>query len=336
MPFEDGYKVSVGHFVLSPVSCVDLVDTSRKNATDKNKNRLFLRYTKDEPQFWISLHEKNFDPTRWQVMHYGRYYEQIQSKAFIDVLGNSSKPRVIDVGGNIGWYSLLSAAMGAQVDVFEPNKVNFLRTCESICVNSWLDEPCNNIGDLSVSGSKRNGRVRIFPVGVGQNEGLVKFDTGDSSYNNPGQGKIVGPIKTSKQTERKYQEIRVIPLDKLATQLGWNKGDVDIMKLDVEGFELDVVLGAKTLLKSNRIKNIFMEGDVSVAGDRLKFKKLVGIIADSGYKVFKIGGFSGPTDAEVPPMDANIAEALTYSCSHKRGGSLRKKCNIWWKLRIED
>jgi FkbM family methyltransferase len=227
--------------------------------------------------------------------------------------------------------------MGAKVDVFEPNKVNFLRACESVCVNNWVDEPCTNIGDLSVSGSKRNGRVRIFPVGIGQKEEVVKFDTGDESYNNPGQGRIVGPgsIKVSLRNAPKYQEIRLVPLDTLATQLGWYQEDIDIMKIDVEGFELDVVVGARSFLRSNRVKNIFMEGDVEMLGNRNKFMEVVRMLAASGYIVFKIGGFSGPTDTDVPPMDDNITEALTYECGHKKMGhhrKSRKKCNLWWKL----
>ena len=57
-----------------PVQCVSLLGS---NITEeKNDHRMFLRYTVEEPHFWISLHEKNYDPVRWQVMHYGKYYEQ--------------------------------------------------------------------------------------------------------------------------------------------------------------------------------------------------------------------------------------------------------------------
>jgi hypothetical protein len=65
-----------------PVSCVNLVERSQRNSTDKNNNRLFLRYTKDHPQFWISLHEKNFDQVRWKTFHVGRYYEQTQVRLY--------------------------------------------------------------------------------------------------------------------------------------------------------------------------------------------------------------------------------------------------------------
>jgi hypothetical protein len=61
-----------------PVSCVDMVVASQKNISDANQNRLFLRYTRDDPQFWLSLHSPSYDNVRWATMRFGRYYEKIQ------------------------------------------------------------------------------------------------------------------------------------------------------------------------------------------------------------------------------------------------------------------
>jgi hypothetical protein len=63
---------------IRPVSCAEIVEASQKNNTDANQNRLFLRYTKDEPQFWLSLHSPSYDNVRWSTMRFGRYYEKIQ------------------------------------------------------------------------------------------------------------------------------------------------------------------------------------------------------------------------------------------------------------------
>jgi FkbM family methyltransferase len=237
------------------------------------------------------------------------------------------------VGGNIGWYTLLSASMGAKVDVFEPNPKNFLRMCESICVNSWMDGQCTNLGDLAVQGSNRNGRVRIFPVGVGSGELSALFGTGLESRNNPGAGAIVETISVSKASMKKYTQIQIVSLDEMAKQLGWYDETIDIMKIDVEGYEIHVIRGAKKLLKSNRIKNIFMEGDVTGPAKQKKFRELVRTFADAGYVVFKIGGFSGPSDTDVPPMDENIERSLAEQCTGMY--QKRKKCNLWWKLASE-
>lgn len=238
---------------------------------------------------------------------------------------------MIDVGGNIGWYTLLSAAMGARVDTFEPNPKNYLRMCESICVNKWIDGTCNELGDLTIRGSRQNGRVRIFPVGVGSAESSALFEAGLDSRNNPGAGAIVESKSVPKIALKKYLEITIMPLDEMARNLGWYDETIDIMKIDVEGYEIHVIRGAKALLKSNRIKNIFMEGDVSGPAKQKKFRELVKTFADAGYEVFKIGGYSGPSDTNVPPMDENIEQSLAQQCAGG-DGQKRKKCNLWWKL----
>ena len=61
---------------LRPVSCPNLIARNLANSTSDNGQRLFLRYTKDEPRFWLSLHTRKYDPVRWATMDYGRYYEQ--------------------------------------------------------------------------------------------------------------------------------------------------------------------------------------------------------------------------------------------------------------------
>ena len=247
-------------------------------------------------------------------------------------MSNSSQPRVIDVGGNVGWYSLLSAALGAKVDYFEPNQMNYHRACESICVNGWSDEPCTGLGDLFVGGD-REGKIRVFPIGIGNQEEIVQFDSGSSTRHNPGAGKIVGKSKIEILTASKnLLDIQIVALDSIASYLGWYGNDIDILKMDVEGFEVDVVRGGKSFLSSGRVKNIFMEGDVERVTKKRKFQEVIRMLASSGYSIYKIGGFAGPTETDVPIMDDNIAETLTKACATRKNGKRRKKCNLWWKL----
>lgn len=250
-----------------------------------------------------------------------------ESEAFIEILSADSNPRVIDVGGNIGWYSLLSASNGAKVDVFEPNEFNYLRTCESICINNWMDESCGHFGDLSVEGSNRNGRVSIYPVGVGRQEEIVAFDTGSKTNHNPGQGKIIrSGFLENKNT------IKIVPLDLLASRLGWYSTDISILKVDVEGFEYDVFQGARKFLNSKSAKNIFMEGNVGSSYQQTQFKELVQLLDQAGYRIYRIGGFAGPTESNVPPMGDDIAEKLTNQCSEGKNKK-RSQCNLWWKVK---
>ena len=47
---------------------------------------------------------------------------------------------VLDVGGNIGWYTLVAASLCYRVVTFEPNIINNIRLCESLPMNGWLHE----------------------------------------------------------------------------------------------------------------------------------------------------------------------------------------------------
>ena len=46
---------------------------------------------------------------------------------------------LLDIGGNLGWFSILGAALGARVTTFEPNAENRWLIGQSLCANKeWL------------------------------------------------------------------------------------------------------------------------------------------------------------------------------------------------------
>ena len=121
--------------------------------------------------------------------------------------------------------------------------------------------------------------MRIFPLGVGEKYANASFDT--SSNKNPGQGKV-----TEKSSSGKHPTIRVAPLDELAIKLGWYKQEVAILKIDVEGFEIQVVRGAKAFLASKLVKNIFLEGNVGTKNQESDFS---GNGQDfGGFRIFRL------------------------------------------------
>jgi hypothetical protein len=63
-------------------------------------------------------------------MKFGYFFlsEKHLTDCFYEILLNSTiQHHVVDVGGNIGWFTLLSRSVGASVDVFEPNPSNIKR-----------------------------------------------------------------------------------------------------------------------------------------------------------------------------------------------------------------
>ena len=147
---------------------------------------------------------------------------------------------------------------------------------------------------------------------------------------NPGQGKVTRSVASPSWGSRRT--IRLVPLDLVAKEWGWYQSEVAILKIDVEGLEKDVVQGATSFLNSQRVQNIFLEGNVATNTGDKDFKEMVGILSGAGYRAHRMGGYLGPrhdivlTDAELQ----NVAESLAFRC--KGGGKERKQCNIWWKL----
>lgn len=317
------------------VSCSRMLRDARSNVTfDPNQGKLYSRYTVEDPHFYISVHERSYDKVRFEVFETeGSYYERALTDCFRQVLlSSNNKKRVLDVGGNIGWYALLSAAMGAQVATFEPHMPNILRMCESQCLNDWLvsdkEGKESNGACLTGDGISENDdsplipkHIHIFPYAVSDENAELNFQITKKS--NPGMGHLI------KNPTTLSTPIRAVTLDSMVNALGWNTQNIDILKVDVEGAEVGVFLGAKKLLKSNRVLNIFMEGNVRTPSEIGEFETLINLFVDSGYYLYKIGGFSGPQEMyKALPRDANFSSNLVAACSVHSS----KQCNLWWKL----
>lgn len=141
---------------------------------------------------------------------------------------------------------------------------------------------------------------------------------------NPGQGHIM-----KSAADRSAKPLRCVTLDDMVDALGWTSGPIDILKVDVEGAEMGVFLGAQKLLKSNRVQNIFMEGNVRDVSEKEQFETLIKLFLDSGYHLYKMGGYSGPeTTADVPKRDKDFVKKLVAKCGTYPN---TLQCNLWWK-----
>ena len=125
------------------------------------------RFTATDPPFWIALHNPSFDKMRWvSIKKSGEYYEKGVTSIYHEILSTYDltteqpiAPLVIDIGMNIGWFSLYSRAHKHDVAAFEPNPVMFLRMCESLGYNKW--------GDSDDSGNS----VSLWKYGLGVQKG---------------------------------------------------------------------------------------------------------------------------------------------------------------------
>jgi len=137
----------------------------------------------------------------------------------------------LDVGANIGLYSLYFAACGAErVYSFEPAKDNFERLLKNIENNPALAD-----------------RIAPFRKAVSDTHQYLSVYFNAAS---PGHTKV--GIENSGP-----ESCEAVSLDRFCQEESIFR--VDLLKMDVEGFEMHVLAGCKELLSHRRIEIIFFE-----------------------------------------------------------------------------
>ncbi len=138
----------------------------------------------------------------------------------------------LDVGANMGTYSMIAAHTGASVYSFEAIPT----TAEKL----------KHIIELNPSLIKK---IKIIPAAVNDVSGIVTMTDGDISSLNHILDKNDGQISTEK-----YITVNAICLDEIETDK-----PVAAMKIDVEGAEESVLKGAKKILENEALSIIIME-----------------------------------------------------------------------------
>jgi hypothetical protein len=84
-------------------------------------------------------------------------------------------------------------------------------------------------------------------------------------------------------------EVDVNTIDEIANNLKIEK--VNFMKIDVEGFESDVLYGAKNLLENNKIEYILFETqDRILQSINRTSSEVFEILSNSGYQIIDLNG----------------------------------------------
>jgi FkbM family methyltransferase len=128
---------------------------------------------------------------------------------------------VADVGAFIGLYTIaLARRVGSsgKVVAFEPDPVNFAALKAHVELNSVSDQ------------------VELIPAAVSAQDGCVRFQTGRASESH-----------ISHVPGNDTQLVRCVRLDTIFADRA-----LDILKIDVEGYEEAVLKGAVNLLRDNR------------------------------------------------------------------------------------
>lgn len=155
-------------------------------------------------------------------------HEALQPFLFLSFIHHAGAKVVIDIGANVGYYSLVST-LAESVEVvhsFEPDTQAFKEMEKNLTLNAIQR------------------KVSPHQVIVSNMDGTTKFGS-----HSPMSG-INGVVETSIHEASLYKEVRELKSIKLDS-LTDLRGRVLALKIDVEGHEISVLEGAKELLTSS-------------------------------------------------------------------------------------
>lgn len=231
-----------------------------------------------------------------------KYWEYHLYEFYSQVINKDSY--CIDAGANIGFHTIQFGNLGKKVYAFEPQLLIFNQLCANILFNG-LDETI--IPYRSALGDKVD-KQQLWNI---EHEDWV----GNGSHNWGGRGIIqdnYGGDRATTNEYREYDVVEVIPLDSL------NIPQCDIFKIDVQGYEYFVFLGAKELLQKNK-PIILLENPIE---DNEVDSKSKTYLYEIGYELYRFGVGNKEDCIALHP------ESKTYSKTKKILDQISTKYNI--------
>lgn len=139
----------------------------------------------------------------------------------------------VDVGHSTGWFSLLVASKGYKVIGFEPMDVAYRRALENMKLNN-LDYVIHNAAVSDITGETK---IYYNPT--------VPITTGAS---------LDSSVRSRLNT--KHSIVKTVRLDNLLAD-----ESIGLIKIDVEGHELNVLNGAEAVIKKNKPRLVLEAND---------------------------------------------------------------------------
>ena len=221
--------------------------------------------------------------------------------------------RVIDAGANIGYMTMLFAARVApagEVHAFEPHP-EVVKRLQA------------NVVRAQAGGGGPSIAVHQCALGAGRGEANL-FESDYFSINQ-GTASIANAPSAAATNGSKRHAVALETLDDL-----FPTERFALMKIDVEGFELEVLTGAERLLSSGRVRDVIYE-DHSLGESGLADR-----LTSHGYTVFAIGhGSLGPLLQDAATAQTGIDsswESASFLATRDAPRALSLMKNKGWRV----
>lgn len=266
---------------------------------------IFVRNTTTSPSFLMPITKHDMDPdVSAMVWHYGALEGGI-TRVFHEILNGrcTESKTVLDVGANFGYFTLYAARYGCRVIAYEPVKLFRAYLLWGISINDLSHL-------VTVSSSAVSDRsYQKLPIGVPK----------DKTY--------WGLASTFSLNLHPHETERIEHVPSVRLDRDVKATDVILLKIDIEGYEPEVLLSADGLFKSKAVENVLLEYSPGIA-ERHKNFTLLKLMPQTLTDIIKQGfaaahlpgfGFSTPWPPKtmpdtysdpLPPFDEITIEGL--------------------------
>ena len=171
----------------------------------------------------------------------------------------------LDIGANIGWYSLLLSRIarpGSRIFAFEPDALNSRLLRENVALNG-----ADAVEVVVAAVAESSGRSKLYRY----------------SDNNLGRHSMLA------SSGRDAVEIDTVGLDDFWQQRGLADATVRVLKIDVEGYEYFALNSGKAVLRRTALVVSEYSPDVMVEHG-LRPAALLDLLGDAGFTPWRLSG----------------------------------------------
>lgn len=204
-------------------------------------------------------------PIGWHLYFFGTYEPEMR-RLFRKILQPGGF--AIDIGANVGWHTILMASLvgnSGKVIAFEPNP--------SVRYNLELNIQANGLS-----------QVEVKPLALSNTAGSVRFLAPDAHDMSAGDGHILAAGQIQRN---EVIEVVSATLDSIVMSTGIKR--LDLIKIDVEGFEWPVIQGAAESIARFRPYIVFEFIDEYLHRGGGSREVIYDFFVQQGYTLYIIG-----------------------------------------------
>jgi FkbM family methyltransferase len=180
---------------------------------------------------------------------------------------------VVDIGANIGIFSLFAAHRGATVYSVEPDEHNFRLLCSNVERNGL----CRKVHPFCCAVAKNDGTIALY---VPEAQGLCASGLITTSLTQ------IENLSGNDQSRVSITRVKSVSLPSLFRKIGEPK--ITLLKLDTEGAELDILAGANAD-DLRGVERVVMETHAAYAE-----RELYHLVRRLGFEVITFEKLTGP------------------------------------------